>query len=243
MKIGYKTDTGKEREHNEDGLFVDERLGLFIVADGMGGCLGGGEASCMAIEIVSESIRDKMPLPTNKEEIYNLLLDTLSKANRAIRMRGREEMDLWGMGTTIVLALCFQNEFYIAHVGDSRAYFIKERSIRQLTEDHSVVMEMVKTGMLTKEEAREHYLKPFLSQVLGGESHVVRPDIQALTWEKGDCLLLCTDGLTEMLDDQEILSEVLKSNKEPQRACESLVDLANMKGGRDNITVILAKFD
>lgn len=238
MKIGYKTDIGKVRDHNEDNLFVDAKQGLFMIADGMGGHQGGEVASRMALEILSEFMKDKIPLPSDKKDVYKIFIDALSMTNERIRVKAESDMSLKGMGTTVVLVQSQNNDFYISHVGDSRGYLIRQKNIKQLTEDHSVVAQMVKAGMITTEEAKTHHLRHMISQALGTSNHLM-PDIQLFNWEKGDYLLLCTDGLTDMLDKQEILVTVLKYRGKPEKGCEMLIELANKKGGRDNITVIL----
>jgi|GEM_PF-710680 len=238
-KVGHKSDVGKVREINEDSLYVNSEGGLFIVADGMGGHEGGEVASKMAVDIISEALKEGIPADAMKEEVFALILQALFKANDEIRIKGEEDPLLRGMGTTIVLALCQGDEVYVAHVGDSRAYLIKEKSIKRLTEDHSVVAQMVKAGNISREEAKTHKFRHMLSQALGTSTYLA-PDIQVFNWEKGDYILLCTDGLTDMLEDQELLSTVLECSKgEPEEGCEMLVDLANKKGGRDNSTVIL----
>lgn len=238
-KTGYKSDIGKVREINEDSFYLDQEGGIFVVADGMGGHEGGEVASEMAVKIIPESLKDTISKDALEENIYDVIMKALLKANEGIRMKAEEDPLLRGMGTTIVLALCHSDDIYISHVGDSRAYLIRNRSIKQLTEDHSVVVQMVKAGNITKEEAKTHRFKHMLSQALGTSIHIA-PDIQKFRWEKEDYILLCTDGLTDMLDDQELLSTVLEcSEGEPEEGCEMLVDLANKKGGKDNITAIL----
>jgi protein phosphatase len=238
MKVGYKSDVGKVRDNNEDSLFVDERQGLFIVADGMGGHQGGEVASRMAVEIVRDFLNDKILSSDKKEDFYKLLMEAIFAANESVRLKAEGDINLKGMGTTIVIALCRNDNLYISHVGDSRAYLIREGNIKQLTEDHSVVAQMVKAGMMTDEEARRHHLKHILSQALGTSAYLA-PSFQMLNMEEGDYILLCTDGLTDMLNDQEILSSILACNGEPEKGCELLVNEANRKGGKDNITVIL----
>lgn len=239
-KVGYKTDVGKIREINEDSLYVDQENGIFVVADGMGGHEGGEIASGIAVEIIPESLKDAISREDMVEEdIYKIIMKALFKANDSIRMKAEENSLLRGMGTTIVLAFCYDNDLYISHIGDSRAYLIRNGFIKQLTEDHSVVVQMVKAGNITKEEAKTHRFKHMLSQALGTSLHIA-PDIQKFHWEKEDYILLCTDGLTDMLEDQELLSTILECSKgEPDEGCEMLVDLANRKGGKDNITTIL----
>lgn len=137
MKIGFKNDIGKKRKTNEDSFYINEKLCLFIVADGMGGCQGGEVASHMAVETVSEYIIAREPLPSDREDVYNIIMGAIYKANEDIRLKAENDTDLEGMGTTIVSALCCKKHFCISHVGDSRAYLIGDGEIKQLTEDHS----------------------------------------------------------------------------------------------------------
>lgn len=238
MKIGYKSDVGKVRKNNEDSLLVDERQGIFIVADGLGGHQGGGVASHMAVEIVGDFLKDKIPSCDKKEDFYKLLMEAIFIANERIKLQAARDINLKGMGTTIVIALLHNDTLYISHVGDSRAYLIRQGNIKQLTEDHSVAVQMVKAGMITAEEARTHHLKHMITQALG-ISEYLAPGFEMLNLEKGDYILLCTDGLTDMLTDQEILSSIIGCNGEPEKGCELLINEANKKGGKDNITVIL----
>ena len=239
MQIGFATDKGKVREMNEDNFFVDKETGLFIVADGMGGYQGGEVASRIAVDVVSKFIKDNIPLLSDKkEDIYKILMESLFRANEKIRIKSNSDMSLKGMGTTIVLVLCRNNGFYISHVGDSRAYLIRQENIKQLTEDHSVVAQMLKAGTITPEEARTHHLKHIITQALGTSLNII-PEIQFFKWEVGEYILLCSDGLTDMLDDQELVSTFLKCKREPEKCCKMLVKLANKKGGKDNITVII----
>jgi protein phosphatase len=204
----------------------------------MGGYQGGEVASQMAVETVSGYMVTREPLPLDKKNVYKIILDALYKANEDIRLQAESDMNLKGMGTTIVLTICYENHFYVSHVGDSRAYLIRDGEIKQLTEDHSVVAQMVKTGMITLEAARTHNMKNIITQALGTTDSLA-PEIGLFEWKKDDYLLLCTDGLTDMLDDQEMRSIVLEYNGEPQNACDKLVEQANKRGGRDNITVVL----
>jgi protein phosphatase len=238
-KVGYKTDVGKVRETNEDSLFVDEEDGLVIVADGMGGHNGGEVASRMAVDIISNALKDKIAPDAIKEDIFELIMKALFKANDEVRIKGESDPLLRGMGTTIIVVLCRGDDLYVCHVGDSRAYLVRNGSIQQLTEDHSVIAQMIKAGNITKEEAKNHKFKHMLSQALGTSVYLA-PDIQFVSWKEGDYVLLCTDGLTDMLPDQDLLATILECSKgEPGEGCEMLVELANKRGGKDNITVIL----
>ncbi len=234
MKVGYSTDAGREREINEDCLYVDEDMGLFIVADGMGGHKAGRVASKMAVEVMPGPL--KHGLAAGKEEI-EVIKATISKANEVIYEGSRNNKNWSGMGTTVVLALFRGNHVLIAHVGDSRAYMINNGEIKQLTEDHSKVAEMVKEGQISREQALTHKLRSVITRALGMKKEV-GTEIAAWSWDGGECLLLCSDGLTDMLEDREMLA-IVKSANGLQEACDNLVGMANEKGGKDNITVIL----
>ena len=238
VKVEAITDLGKKRKNNEDGFFVDNKLGLFVVADGMGGHLGGEVASDIAVKAISEYVKQNISLEDSKEKVFQLLMGAIYKANEEIRKRAAKNPSLTGMGTTVVVALLRGERLYIAHVGDSRAYIIKERNIEQVTEDHSVVVQLVKANRITPEEAKTHRLKHVLSQAVGTSINL-SPDIQDKELNKGEYLLLCTDGLTDMLSDEEIFSIVSKNGNHIEKSCKELVSLANEKGGKDNITVVL----
>ncbi len=238
MKVKAMTDLGKVRKNNEDNFFVDLEGGLFMVADGMGGHRGGEVASEMAVKIISEHIKQNLPLDALKEDIFKVLEEAIIRANKEIKEKADKNNALKGMGTTVIVALIRGEKLYLSHVGDSRAYIIREEKITQLTEDHSIVMQMVKAKMITLDEAKRHPLKHMLSQAVGTSAHLVL-DSKEIEFKKGDYLLLCTDGLTDMVTDEEILSIVLKNGDDVEKACQELVDIANKNGGKDNITVIL----
>jgi len=234
MKIGFATDVGKVREINEDSLFVDEDTGLFIVADGMGGHQAGEVASEMAVKAISLSIKENL---SNNNKILSMIKDSISRANNEIFNKSIKNPQLNGMGTTVVIGLLNKRKFYIANVGDSRAYVIRDNPIKQLTEDHSLVANLVKTGQITTEEAKVHPKRNIITKALG-TAEEVKPDITSINIKKGDYILLCTDGLTDMLRDEDI-KEIVLSSKETDEKCKALIALANEKGGRDNITVVL----
>lgn len=237
LKVGYKSDVGKVRENNEDSFYVDPKAGLFIVADGMGGHKAGEVASRMAVKRIREQL-DASCLPQDEEGIQSVLRETIRKANAEIYRHGGWYEALRGMGTTVVVALIREGRLHVAHVGDSRAYLLQNGTLLQLTEDHTHVARMVREGQLSPEEARGHHLRHVLIRVLGG-SEQVEVDLTVLPYQ-GEPLLLCTDGLTDMLEGGEI-QEILSPLPEPQRACELLVEKAIENGGRDNVTVVVVK--
>lgn len=234
MQISSATDTGKKREINEDSLFVDKDLGLFIVADGMGGHQAGEVASGTAVKIIASFIKENI----GKGEPASIIKEAIFKANNEIVINSIEEPNLEGMGTTVVLALQNGGKIYIANVGDSRAYLINDSRIEQLTDDHTLIAELVSAGKMTKEEARVHPKRNILTNAMGAS---LRADacIRPVIAEKGDCILLCTDGLTDMLTDDEIKGIVISPNLSTDEKCRELISRANEEGGRDNITVVL----
>ncbi len=227
-----KTDKGLVRKENEDAFCIEKDLGLLAIADGMGGHASGEVASKMAIEILRDSLKKEgEPLPDRLNSGVKL-------ANKMIYEASRSQSQLNGMGTTLTAVQLDGNRLSIAHVGDSRAYLIRGGVIEQLTDDHTIVSEQVARGMITREEAARSDMRNILSKALGIAPEV-DVDMEELTVSEGDQLVLCSDGLSELISDDEILSEVQSSNR-PDKACDELVNLANQRGGEDNITVIVA---
>jgi protein phosphatase len=229
-----KTDKGLVRKENEDAFCIEKDLGLLAIADGMGGHASGEVASKMAIEILRESLKKEgEPLPDR-------LSSGVKLANRTIYEAAQSQPQLNGMGTTLTALQLDGNRLSIAHVGDSRAYLIRGGVIEQLTDDHTIVSEQVARGMITREEAARSDMRNILSKALGIAPEV-DVDMEELTVSEGDQLVLCSDGLSELISDDEILSEV-QSSKRPEIVCDELVNLAIQRGGEDNITVIVAHF-
>jgi serine/threonine protein phosphatase PrpC len=228
LRVGARTDIGQLRERNEDAYLVDGPL--FAVADGMGGHRAGDVASALALQ----SLRGEGPPGAGGPED---LAERIREANRSILRRGATDPRLAGMGTTLTAALCEGGRLHVLHVGDSRAYLFREGALRQLTEDHTLVQRMVREGHLTPEEAARHPQRSILTRALGVEGEV-DPDRVTVSLRPGDRVLLCTDGLTGMLDDA-LIGRVLGEEPDPQRAADRLVDLANLAGGDDNVTVVV----
>lgn len=240
MVVGYKTDPGLIRKNNEDQYTVEPDIGLMIVADGMGGHQGGEVASNLAVKIVASEIKEGLKINLNDQS--EIIRTAVKKADEVIYNKAQRDKSLEDMGTTIVIALCKENDITIAHVGDSRVYLINKNNIKQITMDHSAVSELVQIGEITQEEARRHHLKHVITRALGIKNSA-EPDIQTLQIRKEEYLLLCTDGLTDMLEDDEIMEIILKDTGDLEQTCENLIARANKRGGRDNITIILAKLD
>jgi serine/threonine protein phosphatase PrpC len=239
MKAAIRTDVGKVREHNEDRAFADPELGLFVVADGVGGHQGGEVASNLATEMIVSSLKGALSDEERPGETDRLIWTAIRTAHEMIWARAGEDPTLSGMSTTVVLALCRPDRLHIAHVGDSRAYLIHGDAMRQLTEDHSVAAEMIRAGRLTPSAARRHRARHLITRCLGSPDSA-EPELLSLPWSRGSYLLLCSDGLTDMVHDEEIKEVVLSGGAQVQASCERLVDIANTHGGADNITVVLA---
>ncbi len=245
MEIGVKTSKGKIREINQDSYYIsdDENCPLFIIADGMGGHKAGEIASRMAVEIISSSFLDQIKCSSSEmddDSIINAIRNSIYKANDEIYRKSSEVEEYSGMGTTVTMAYENNGKFFIGHVGDSRAYLLRDNQLWQMTKDHSLVEELIKNGSITREEARFHPQKNIITRALGIDKEV---EIDLIVKEKlkDDILILCTDGLTNMLNDDEI-KELLISSDNMQKACDFMVQLSNEKGGLDNISVVAVKF-
>ncbi|HEX2266104.1 MAG TPA: Stp1/IreP family PP2C-type Ser/Thr phosphatase [Solirubrobacterales bacterium] len=228
-----RTDTGRQRNANEDSYFT--RAPLFVVADGMGGAQAGEVASKAAAESFAQNIPTSPPL--------RVLEETITGANRTIHELARKDPSLSGMGTTTTAAIVDleAEEVAIGHVGDSRAYRLRAGRFEQLTRDHSLVEEMRRKGQLTDEQAEDHPQRSIITRALGPEPEV-QVDLQTVPAMDGDVFLICSDGLTTMLDDERI-AHVLARATSLDSAVRKLVDEANRAGGRDNITVVAFRLE
>lgn len=229
------TDRGLTRTMNQDCYrnYFHHRFSLLLVADGMGGHQAGEVASRMAVDVACEYIMEHRDRPDTER----LLREAVEEANRQIYAKSQSDPKLYRMGTTLVVVLVENAHALIAHVGDSRAYLLREGELRQLTRDHSVVWDLVESGVLTEEEASVHPERNTLTRAVGTDADVA-VDINSLALETEDCLLLCTDGLTKMVPDEDI-AQVLAEQPDVRAAAEKLVEMANKTGGLDNITVTL----
>lgn len=237
LKTFSVTDIGRKRKTNQDYVYTSEQPvgslpNLFLVADGMGGHNAGDYASRVAVESILEKIADS----PETDPLRNFD-DAIQFANSRIRKLASESAELEGMGTTVVAAACEGNRLYVANVGDSRLYVINRFGIRQITRDHSWVEEMVRLGEIEKEEARNHPDKNIITRAVGADD-MVKTDFFAVQLEEGDEVLMCTDGLTNMLEDEEIRM-ILDGARDIVEKAQQLVRAANDNGGRDNISVIL----
>jgi PPM family protein phosphatase len=241
------TDVGQRRDHNEDAFLVDEELGLFVVADGMGGHAGGGTASRLAVDTIQAAVRharaaepEAFAAGTALEDspLPDVLREAVEEACEVIYRTAQQDPELEGMGTTVTAVLVGGRTAYVAHVGDSRCYLLREQRIYQVSEDHSLVNEQVKAGAISPDEAKRSRFKNIITRSVGFEQQV-QVDLMGIELHAGDALVVCCDGLSNLVEDPEILRIVEESALEVAPA--RLVALANDRGGDDNITVIVVR--
>ncbi|MBF0344259.1 MAG: Stp1/IreP family PP2C-type Ser/Thr phosphatase [Nitrospirae bacterium] len=246
LDVGGKTDIGLRRSKNEDYFYAEGSNGLFIVADGVGGSASGDVASKMAVELIRDYIvngeKGFEPVEAEYRQEYSFTTNKIAMAvkvaNKAINNASSKSPQLNGMATTIVVALITDDRLSIAHAGDSRLYLIRGDTIEQLTDDHSLVAEQIRKGLMSQEEAKEVGMRNVITRSLGYSSDV-EVDLGELTIYDGDVLLLCSDGLYTMVPENSML-RTIKSSYNPNEVCDRLIEFANKKGGRDNITVVIA---
>ena len=256
FKTAYKTHNGMVRSNNEDSLFViDQQLsdrseynsfGLYIIADGMGGHQGGEIASKIATQVVSTVILDNLLYASDFQDPFYLVKEAIKEANKKIYKMTINRRELRSMGTTITVGLRLDNELYVGHVGDSRAYLIREGGIKQLTSDHSLIAHLLKEGTITPVEARTHPDRGVILRCLGMseevdvDSYYQEGKLAKLLLKKDDSLVFCSDGLTNYVKDEELF-EYVRTYRKSDEVCKRLIDLANSRGGADNISVIVVK--
>ncbi len=242
MKIVAKTDIGLKRESNQDSYAAGELPGAVawaVVCDGMGGAAGGNYASSTAVKVISERITSSYRAGMSASSIRNMLTSAIAAANISVYDMSKADPELTGMGTTVVVAIVVDNNVFIAHAGDSRAYILSDGSLNQLTKDHSIVQEMIDHGTLTPDEAKVDPRKNIITRALGVD-YELRIDFDIADISENDVLILCTDGLTNFVEPQEIY-ELTDDGKFYEYA-ERLVDRANSNGGGDNITVVTVSY-
>lgn len=241
MEISFQSDVGKIRNTNQDyvGVFENKKgYTLAMLADGMGGHQAGDVASKTAVnEIGRQWEKNKI---TDSEKAAKWLVKTIQEENAAIYQAGQATPEFAGMGTTIEAVAVFEDDFTVAHVGDSRIYTLLEKQLIQLTEDHSLVNELVKTGEISKEMAANHPQKNIVTQCVGMPG-TIEVDVSSHLIDAKDYLLLCSDGLTNMVSEEEIAQLILK-NPNAEEAVEKMIDAANDRGGLDNITALMISF-
>lgn len=242
MKVVFMTDQGKIRSHNEDsvGIFKNhDGVVLAIVADGMGGHLAGDVASSMTISEIKTKWETTFEINT-AEKAESWLRENILIVNKILFDHAKNNVDCDGMGTTIVAAIVTEHFATVANIGDSRCYLLNEMGLKQVTEDHSLVNELVRFGQISKEDAEHHPRKNVLLRALGTEEKV-EMDIKTIMFEEGDYLLLCSDGLSNKVSEKE-MNEILSTPDQLEQKAETLISLANEYGGEDNITLAIVAF-
>jgi PPM family protein phosphatase len=241
MNSIYKTDPGRVRILNEDdgGIFVNgDGHRLAVVADGMGGHRAGDVASKMTIDFLQSAWAESKNI-YSAERAEEWLRLNINQLNKNLFVHSNENLECEGMGTTIIAAICTDQFVTLAHIGDSRCYLLNESGYKQLTEDHSLVYELVRTGQISKEDAENHPRKNVILRALGTEQDV-EIDIITVIFEEGDFLLLCSDGLSNKVSENEMV-EILSNNADLEARAESFIQLANQYGGEDNITLCIVE--
>ena len=241
---------GLKRKHNEDSAVTDESMGLALVADGMGGYKSGEVASAIAVQVVLDGVREALQsgrkrgkgaeLVDGHSPNGQLMRDSITRANKRIFNAANAIPQCQGMGTTIVAALFSAHHVTLAHVGDSRIYRYRDNVLKQMTSDHSLMQEMIDRGFYSAEEALANTPKNLVTRALGVEE-MVQVDVQEQMLQAGDIFLLCSDGLNDMVKDEEISLTLGKYGANLSTAAQELVRLANQNGGKDNVTVVLAR--
>lgn len=248
LEFAGLSDVGLKRDHNEDQIGSDPNIGLAVLADGMGGYKAGEVASAIAVNVVLEQVQrtiaNQRPESLDEESGYCMgtlmLRDAIGAANGVIHQTAQSQPQCQGMGTTLVAALFYDNRCSIAHVGDSRVYRLRDGQLEQLTVDHSLLQELVDKGFYTPEEAKNSAQKNLVTRALGVEE-IVRSDVQEEPVGIGDIFLLCSDGLSDMVDEERIHLIIEQHSANLAQAADSLIQAANRNGGNDNVSVLLVK--
>ncbi|MBE6960347.1 MAG: Stp1/IreP family PP2C-type Ser/Thr phosphatase [Ruminococcaceae bacterium] len=242
MQFWGVTDPGCVRPQNQDAYQIeqlDRNTVLCVVCDGMGGAKSGNVASTLAVDVFAQEVRNVYHAGMTQPEIDQMMEGAVKLANFTVYDQGQQFAEFSGMGTTLVAVLVHNMEVTAVNVGDSRVYSVNQNGIRQVTVDHSVVQMMIERGELTPEQAKTYPGKNYITRAIGTET-VVMCDTYHMDLDKGDCLLLCTDGLSNVMDDQEILFEVVHGvNK--QYCCQRLLEIAKNRGAPDNVTGVLVQ--
>lgn len=248
LEIVVKTDSGRVRGHNEDAVFANPNLGVVILADGMGGYNAGEVASGMATTVLASELETAFAATpphaidraSGKSFAHISLLDKIDSTNLAIHTASESQAQYAGMGTTLVAALFYDNQVTVAHVGDSRLYRLRGDELSIITRDHSLLQEQIDSGMISREEARFSQNKNLVTRALGVDP-VVDAEINDFPVRPGDIYLLCSDGLNDMVEDEEIQLTLQLLSANLELAATQLIEMANDNGGRDNVSVILVK--
>jgi protein phosphatase len=242
------TDVGKVRDHNEDAIGAQPEIGLWVLADGMGGYNAGEVASGIAVKTITDLVteackrekRNDIEANTGYMRQTITLRDAVHRANKVIHQTAQSQPQCEGMGTTLVAALFYDDRVSIAHVGDSRMYRLRGNRFEQITLDHSLLQELVDRGFYSQEEAQRSTNRNYVTRALGVEPNV-EVEVQELEVQKGDYFLLCSDGLPDMVEDEDIHLTISTFNNDVKTIGEQLIKLTNDNGGRDNVSVILVR--
>ena len=237
------THIGRKRKSNQDAIYLNSKNHLYIVADGVGGHSGGDVASTMAVSLIPDYF---LKQDINENNVKEHLVEAINYTNRAILNESMKRPELQGMGTTVVAMYFLEGNLYIVNIGDSRSYLVHEGQLYQLTQDHSLVQEKINLGFYTREQAREDPMRNVLVRTVGHEEST-RADIFSYKVSPNDCFLLCSDGLHDKVNDQDVLTLINQhisqgkcSKSQLQSTVEALIDQANKNGGGDNISVIIS---
>ena len=242
MNIGGRSNKGLVRETNQDCMYLPKVncLPLFIVADGMGGHKAGEVASRLTVDIISKEIMQNASYISNLKFASKIIKDAIKLANKEVFDYSLSHVECKGMGTTVTLGYVYNNSFIVAHVGDSRAYYLRNKKLVRITEDHSLVNELIKTGEITRSEALTHPQRNVILRAVGTDTDI-NIDIDIVKINASDIFIICSDGLTNMIDESKI-QEIFEKTEDIEHACELAIESAIEKGGKDNITVIGIRF-
>ena len=244
LQIATATHPGMVRSHNEDSIAADAEIGLAVLADGMGGYNAGEVASGIAVEMIrtemKKSLSKKNPEELNGRDAEQLIEKHATRANIAIYQASQSQPQYSGMGTTLVVALWHDNQISVGHIGDSRLYRLRGGALEQITRDHSLLQEQIDSGMITKEQARHSQNKNLVTRAVGIDPEV-ETEVHTYSVQPGDVYLLCSDGLSDMVTDEDVQLTLSSLAANLPLAAEQLVQLANDNGGRDNVSVILVR--
>ncbi len=241
LKYAALSHRGLVRENNEDSFLVhadDETLpAIFIVADGLGGHQNGELASSLAVTFMAEKLADQLGAIDQAERVEYLLADNLQKTNVKVYLKSLESPENYGMGTTLTTMVLFPERFYLGHIGDTRCYLLRSGVLQKLSKDHTLVQEMIDSGSLAESESENYPNRHVVTQALGAPEYL-KPWLLHMERRKNDRYLLCTDGLYGLVDDS-VIELTMAQAKDPEQACQRLIDLALAAGGNDNVTVMV----
>ena len=244
LEVATATHPGMVRSHNEDSIAADSEIGLAVLADGMGGYNAGEVASGIAVELIRTEVKkalvDRKPQDMNGTSVETLLAEHAERANAAIYQAAQSQPQYSGMGTTLVVAMWHDNKMSVGHIGDSRLYRLRGGTFEQVTRDHSLLQEQIDSGMITREQARHSQNKNLVTRAVGIDP-TVEAEVHTYGVEQGDIYLLCSDGLSDMVSDEDIQLTLTSLHANLPLAAQQLVQQANDNGGRDNVSVILVR--